>query len=127
MEKLNTICLSVKTLDKIENLLTTIYQGEAQFDGYNLQFNVNDESYFFTKMSRHLLNLNHQGQMSYDLDLKMNQRIETELVVDGYQIPIESKCIALEFNDHSWTIEYQIYQNDALLFHNEITIEFLMN
>lgn len=124
MELKNQVLIDVKVKDVIENTHNTIYHGLANFDGNSLSFQINDDSYCFSKVGSHYMTLEHDGEMSYSLDLKPNTSFDTTLTVASYDVPIECKCKNLSLFNECWTIEYQIFQMDSLLFHSLITIQF---
>ena len=124
MELKNLVQIEVNYHDLIENTKALIYKGNATLSNNQLDFMMNEQSYQFTKIGAHYITLNHHGEMEYALDLKPNTSFESNLVVSGYEVPIECKCKKLVLHDDIWEIEYQIFQMDSLLFHNHLTIHF---
>lgn len=127
MEISNGVPLSATRHDLIDDEKGIIFQGLAQYDRRCLSFQCNDSSYSFTKISNHYVVLDVKGPMTFTLDLQKGKSIESSLYVDEFEIPVVVKATQLQFNDLQWLIEYQIYQNDSLIFHSKFTLDFLMS
>lgn len=127
MEKLNVVPLSATKHDYIDDVNEVIFQGSANYTQNCLSFQCQDTTYSFTKVSSHYVVLDVDGDMSFSLDLQKGKSFESSLIVDQFEIPIVVKTLKIQFSDVQWMLEYQIYQNDALIFHSSFTLDFLMS
>ena len=61
------------------------------------------------------------------VDVLTQVSYDSELTVESFSIPIEVKATSMELHSTHWDVTYMIYQQDSLLYHNRLYIEFLMN
>lgn len=127
MEKRNTMPIRVTITDIIESTTTELFNGEASFDGQSISFVQGSTRYTISKLGQHYLTIDTDGQMQYSLDLKPQMKLSSELMVESFTIPIMVNTISMDLNSMYWDVIYTIHQADALLYHNRLRIDFLLN
>lgn len=127
MEKRNTLPIRVTITDCIESTTTELFNGEATFDGQTISFDHGSTRYTISKLGKHYLTIDTTGEMSYTLDLKPQMKLNSELNVESFTIPIMVNTISMDLSSFYWDVIYTIHQSDALLYHNHLRIDFLLN
>lgn len=127
MDKATTVSIRVTTTDLIDDTTSELFNGTIPFDGSTIRFIHKDNTFTITKIGSHYLTIETDGAMHYTLDLKPQVSYDCELTVESFSIPIEVKATSMELHSTHWDVTYMIYQQDSLLYHNRLYIEFLMN
>ena len=127
MDKAIPVSIRVTTTDLIDDTTTELFNGTIPFDGSTIHFIHKGNTFTITKIGNHYLTIEADGAMHYILDLKPQVSYESELSVDAFSIPIEVSATSMELHSTHWDVTYKIHQQDSLLYHNRLYIEFLMN